>query len=262
MTPERGEWEKNLASIESLLTGLPHDVDLAVLPELSTSGYLYIERETLMPCAEVAGEGPLATLLQVYAKANSTAVIAGFPEVCGESGRIYNSAIAALPDGTFHIYRKSHLFYRESEVFEPGDSGFFTFPFRSLRIGMMICYDWRFPEAARSLALEGADIIAHPSNLVSKRQIWQPVLVTRAVENGVAIVTANREGIESVAGERLEFTGGSLIIDHSGEVLSRAEGSGAIITAEVSGHRSREVNRYNDIMMDRRPELYGRLTQK
>ena len=256
MTPVHGEVSENLERIETILSRDSLDADIVLFPELATAGYLYTSAEQLKPHAEVRGEGELATLLRKHAVSRGRAVIAGYPEYDPTSGRLYNSSIAVLPDGTDRNYRKSHLFYRESEVFSPGDTGFFTFLVAGISVGMMICYDWRFPEAARALALRGAEVILHPSNLVSPRTFWRPVMRSRAIENGVVVATANRSGSEVFAEESLHFTGGSLIIDQTGEVVAEAGEEDEILSHDIEIRSVREVNRHNDIWRDRRPDLY------
>lgn len=261
-SPQRGEKEKNLAEIIEQVESL--DADIVVLPELCTTGYFFLDRDELVPMAEEAGSGHLYTCLREVADRKSFAVIAGYTEIDPVRGRLYNSSVAILPGGGFHNYRKSHLFYRESEIFSYGDTGFGTFDYLGVRCGMMICYDWRFPEAARSLALQGAELILHPSNLVSSRSVWRPAMITRALENGVAIVTANRVGSETVGTETLTFTGGSMILGTRGEVLAEAGGEPTALTVDLTpeSNRSRGINPHNNIWEDRRPELYGKLTER
>jgi predicted amidohydrolase len=126
---------------------------------------------------------------------------------------------------------------------------------------MMICFDWVFPETARCLALEGAQIIAHPSNLVLE---WcQRAMFARSVENRVFTVTANRIGTEDRAGRKLTFTGASQIVSPSGEYLVRAPGTEehvAVAELDPAEADDKHVTELNDLWQDRRPELYRRLT--
>jgi predicted amidohydrolase len=125
----------------------------------------------------------------------------------------------------------------------------------------MVCFDWMFPEAARVLALEGADVIAHPSNLVL--QWCQQAMRIRALENGVYAVTTNRVGREHRAPRpELPFTGHSVIVDPLGELL--AEGSGdepALLeaTIDIAHARDKRVPSGNDRITERRPEVYQAL---
>ena len=123
----------------------------------------------------------------------------------------------------------------------------------------MICYDWRFPEAIRTLALAGADVVAHPSNLVVSASVWGPVMSTRAFENRVVCATANRFGVEVVGEESVAFTGESRIIQANGDVLAIADpAEERLLHADVDhiATRRKSFNDFNDIFADRRPDLY------
>ncbi|MEM1118224.1 MAG: nitrilase-related carbon-nitrogen hydrolase, partial [Bacteroidota bacterium] len=147
--------------------------------------------------------------------------------------------------------------------FTPGDSGFQVWTVtdrrrRSYRLGVMVCFDWFFPEAARTLALAGADVIAHPSNLVLPH--CPDAMRFRALENGVFTATANRIGTESNGREDLTFIGRSVLCGPDAQVLAEAPpDTEAVVSAEIDPHRAREtaLNRYNDRRTSRRPDLYG-----
>ena len=161
------------------------------------------------------------------------------------------------PDGRDLRYRKTHLFYKEKEIFLPGNSGFGVIKWAGARIGLAVCFDWFFPESFRTLALMGADIIAHCSNLVMP--YCQRADFTRALENRVYIATANRIGSEERSGERLSFTGGSVLVSPNGEyLLTLPSDSEAVQAADIDPALARQkgINHYNDALDDRRPELY------
>ncbi|MDB5034890.1 MAG: ramA 3 [Chlorobi bacterium] len=253
--PIHGGIEENIERIASLTEGVR--ADLLVIPELASTGYFFTERSALAGLAESPEDGRFCRFIRSMAVGRGMVVVAGFAELAGE--KLYNSALIALPDGSWSVYRKAHLFYKEKLVFEPGDSGFGVVEWNGVRIGTMICYDWRFPEAARALALAGADVIAHPSNLVAAASLWGPTMRTRALENKVIIVTANRCGAEEIGGEKLSFTGESRIISHNSTPLAMAgPDEETVITAEADplATRNKAFNAYNDIFADRRPELY------
>ena len=129
---------------------------------------------------------------------------------------------------------------------------------RSYRLGVMICFDWFFPESARTLALDGADVIAHPSNLVLPH--CPSAMPIRALENGVFTATANRVGDESNGRETLTFVGQSRICSPRAEVLATAPIEGeAVVRAEIDPRQARvtALNPYNDRVTDRRPSLYA-----
>lgn len=119
------------------------------------------------------------------------------------------------PGGITAVYRKVHLFYKERLWFSPGEEPFPVVDIGWTKVGLMICFDHLFPEAARTLSLAGAEVIAHPANLVLP-EYGQLTMRVRALENGVFTVTANRIGTEDRAGEPLRFTGESQIVSPKG----------------------------------------------
>jgi predicted amidohydrolase len=258
-TPEFGAVAHNLAQIGSLLKDV--ETDIILLPELCTTGYSFINREEALGPAE-GPEGETAAFFQQLATSHKAMVIAGFVEKSG--GKVYNAALSAQPGGELKVYRKSHLFYREKECFDAGDSGFFIVehPFKDCKVGVMVCNDWRYPEAARSLALLGADIIACPSNLVS--DVWRIAMPARALENKVYLAVANRCGTEirqlkDGSTQTLTFTGGSVLYNFTGEPIEQADKTGQrVITLEFDPllTRDKSFNAFNDLLKDRRPDLY------
>ena len=173
--PVRYDVWANVATVERLLAGVR--ADLLVLPELANSGYMYATAADLDPYAEPSdGSGHFLSALRQLAERTGGVIVTGFAER-GRAG-LYNSAAAVDADRVLQVYRKTHLFQDEQDPFLPGDTGFRIFEHRGVRIGMMVCFDWFFPEAARTLALRGAQIIAHPANLVLP---WcQTGMVTRS----------------------------------------------------------------------------------
>ncbi|MFH2055854.1 MAG: nitrilase-related carbon-nitrogen hydrolase [bacterium] len=253
-----GEAAANRASIESLLGDAKFD--LLVLPELCLSGYFMPSGERLRELATPFGEGETFEFFRKLARDRDGALVFGFPELDG--GAIFNSAAAVLPDGTSHNYRKVHLFDREKEWYDQADTGFSVFEFRGAKIGMMICFDWIFPEAARVLALMGADIIAHPSNLVL--HLCQDAMVTRAIENSVFTVTCNRTGSDRAGEEEIAFTGKSRIVSPDGQVLGEAGAADeklSLIDIDLSQARDKLLTPNNDLLADRRPEFYGSISK-
>jgi predicted amidohydrolase len=239
------------------------DADLIVLPELFSTGYFFIERGDLLPHSEGIADGESMRMLQAVADDSGAAIVTGFAERDGD--RLYNSAAIIRPNKPRDVYRKSHLFYREKDVFMAGDTGFRVFDCQDrkgeeYRLGVMICFDWYFPEATRALALAGADVIAHPSNLV--RKDCPRSMPIRALENHVFTATANRTGAETVGDETLTFIGQSLICDPGGEVLASAgKDEETIVYADIdpASARDRQITATNDLFGDRRPELYSAL---
>lgn len=233
------------------------DADLVVLPELATSGYVFGNRDEVMSVAESAWQGESPDMLADISARKDCSIVMGFPEIDGN--RLYNSAILLNPDGSRYIYRKTHLFYEEKLWFEPGNTGFVVYPAKmGVKVGMMICFDWIFPESARSLMLRGADIICHPSNLVLP---WcQQAMVTRSLENRVFTITANRTGRECNGERELHFTGMSQVIDPVGERLIQAPGTGDCLMStciHTNQAANKQINRHNDLLLDRRPDHYA-----
>jgi predicted amidohydrolase len=259
-TPFWGNKQQNLQRIKALLKGI--EADIIVLPELCTTGYSFLSKEEAFNEAEdLSGES--IELFRTLAIQSQSMIVAGFAEKEGDI--TYNSALIASPDGTIKAYRKSHLFYKEKLCFEPGNSGFFVIdhPLKDCRVGIMVCNDWRYPEAARSLALLGADLIACPSNLIST--LWGVAMPARALENKVYLAVANRCGtekrtIEDGIEQSLTFNGGSVIYDFSGAPLACAgKEEERVITVAIDPllTRDKSFNAINDLFRDRRPDLYN-----
>lgn len=260
--PIFGERTANLEGARRLLDSAVA-FDLLVLPELFSTGYLFLSRDEVDAAAEDA-DGPTVAFLRDAARHRGAWICAGFVERAGDAR--YNASALAGPGGELHVYRKVHLFDRETEVFDPGDRPFRAIPVRAggvdFRVGMMICFDWLFPESARCLALDGADVLLHPSNLVLP--FCQDAMPTRCLENRVFAVTANRSGEDVRGVERLAFTGASQITGPRGDVLVRAASAGEcveVVTIDPGRARDKRVTTRNDLLGSRRPDLYGDLAK-
>ncbi|MDZ7262212.1 MAG: acyltransferase [candidate division KSB1 bacterium] len=249
---EFGEKEKNLAKVIRLFQ--PHRADLLVLPELFSSGYVFTSKSELMELAESIPNGYTTTALAKLAREKNVHIVAGVAE--RHNGNIYNSAILVGPNGYLGSYRKAHLFDRELQWFTPGDQPFRIFDLGQARIGIMICFDWIFPEVARDLALKGADIICHPSNLILP--YCQKAMITRSIENAVYTITANRIGTEQRGEVILSFTGESQIVDPRGNILAKASDQEEIAIVNINPLKARNKNftEHNHLFRDRRTDLY------
>jgi len=257
-TPAFGEKEANLARIEALTENLAADV--VVLPELCTTGYFFQSRAEVSQVAEPLN-GPSGAFFKEISTRLNALVFAGFAESAGKN--LFNACLIAVPGQDLKSYRKTHLFYKEKYCFDPGDSGFFVVADKriDLKVGTMVCYDWRFPESSRVLALLGADLIVCPSNLVT--DAWRLVMPARAIENKVYLAVANRAGTEQRAGEELVFKGNSAIYGYNGQVLQSAGASAdTILYAEIEPAKTRNkaFNAINDVLGDRQPHHYRPLT--
>ncbi len=222
--------------------------DLLVLPELFNSGYNFRTRQEVAGVAERIPRGRTTQALMDFSKGDGTTVVAGIAERKGQN--YYNSAIVVKDGRYLGTYRKVHLFYNEKKFFEPGTE-LKVFG----RVGVMVCFDWYFPESARSLMLKGAEIIAHPSNLVLPH--CPESMKIRALENKVYTVTADRVGVE----RGLRFVGQSEIVNPRGEVVYRASATKeecVVRTIDLAMARNKAVTPKNNLLRDRVPEVYAR----
>lgn len=232
------------------------EADLVVLPELFNTGYQFASMREVEDLSEEIPGGYTSQKLIDLSGEKSVYIVAGLSEREGDT--FYNSAVFVGPLGFMGVYRKIHLFSEEKVWFSPGDKGFRVWETPFCRIGIMICFDWFFPESARTLALKGADIIAHPSNLVLPH--CPDAMVTRCLENRVFSVTANRTGSEARGGKApLEFIGKSEIVSPAGGILCRAETdteSFGLAEIDPLEARNKDINPFNNLFGDRRDGFY------
>lgn len=255
-SPEFGAVKRNLDFIAKRLEGVA--ADLVVLPELGNSGYLFVAQKEVASLAETV-PGPTTEFLHEVARKNDVHLVLGLPERDGD--RFYNSAVLVGPSGLIGSYRKVHLFYEEKRYFQPGNRGFPVFEFNGVKVGLLVCFDHLFPEAARALALQGAQLICHPSNLVlpTKAQLSTRV---RAMENRLFWVLCNRFGTEDRGDKRLTYTGESQVVDPDGQVLVGAPQAGealSVVEIDPAQALDKHVTRLNDLFEDRRPQVYQAL---
>ncbi len=237
---------------------------LVVFPECSLTGYCFRDLEEARPFAQTIPGPATENLSELCAHAEALAVF-GLLETDGRN--IYNAAVLVGPGGVIGSYRKIHLPYLGVDKFVSfGDRPFAVHAAGELNLGMNICYDAAFPEAARSLALQGADLIALPTN-------WPPgaecvsahAINTRAMENGVYFLAVNRVGQE----RGFAFIGGSRICGPDGSTLAGADHQEeAILYADIDPARARQKTAVRkpgehaiDRLADRRPEMYGELVK-
>jgi predicted amidohydrolase len=251
--PTFGEIEKNLDHAEALIGGAT--ADLLVLPELFNTGYLITSKEEIRAIAEEVPGGRTTQRLAAIAKKRNVHLVAGMAERSGE--QIFNAAVLVSPKGFVARYRKVHLFFEEKLWFDPGDGEFPVFDIGLCRVGIMVCFDWFFPESARILALKGAQVICHPSNLVLP--YCQTAMITRCLENRVFAVTCNRTGTEERGGKTLRYTGASQVVDTGGNILSRAgenEEVAVVVDIDPAKALDKQLNPHNNLFGDRRPGFY------
>lgn len=248
----------NLSRIEALLAETT--AELVVLPELCTSGYLFTERAEVEAVAEGAGTGPTAQRLSKLCQAKGLSLVYGYPEREGDT--LYNSAALITPAGVIGNYRKIHLFNTEQDFFAQGNLGFKVWSVNGINLGLMVCFDWFFPEAMRVLTLHQADIICHPANLVLP--YCQRAMVTRCLENAVFAITANRTGTETRGGQSFTYTGGSQIVDPQGAIITQASATAELVSVvEIDPRRARNkaIGLRNDRLRNRSPRDYELLTR-
>ena len=242
--------KENVAACLDLMDRL--QADLWVLPELFASGYNFKTKAEAARCAERVPDGPLCGILKAWTASRGCAVVAGLPEKAGS--RLYNSAV--LVEGPrVRLYRKTHLFGGEKRYFAPGDTGFWVAPVKGVSVGVMICFDWFFPESCRTLALKGAQVVAHSANLVLP---WGPEgMKIRSLENRVFSATANRVGTE----RGLRYIGQSQVVAPNGGLLARLgdhDVRACVVETDPWTAKDKKVHPANDLFKDRRPAFYKR----
>ncbi len=260
MDPQIGLVEENLSHCLDLLKEASQKaLDLVIFPECALTGYNFSDRaEALAISPPMPGFADEA--LASACRRHGIYTVVGSLERDGE--RLYNSALLIGPEGVVGKYRKTHLPCLGADRFvQPGDLGLNIFQTELGRIGILICFDIRLPEPCRVLALQGADIVALPTNWPSGAEANTHFIVrARAAENRVYVLAADRVGEE--LGTR--FIGRSQIADVTGQVLAEGSEDGEEwISACINPSRAREkrlVNRPGQYELDfwgsRRPELY------
>jgi predicted amidohydrolase len=257
--PRLGDVAGNLTRcLARLEQGAAAGCDLLVFPECAVSGYMLADAQTALRCAETI-PGPSTDALSEACARTGVHCVIGLLEREGETLR--NTAVLIGPDGLAGRYRKSHIACIGVDRFTvPGDDPYEVFETPVGRIGMQICYDWRFPEVARVLALQGADVIAHPTNSPSQaRELAEFITRARAAENAVFFLTANRCGDEG----GVSFFGWSQIVDPLGRRLDEAGDEEALLVADLDLDLARAKTKEPGdgpysvrLFADRRPELY------
>jgi beta-ureidopropionase len=256
--PAFGQKIENLNRILGFLDeAVQKEADLVVLPELCTTGYAFRSKAEAHSLSEKVPEGDTARLIGSFAKKHNILVVAGLCEK--NNGNLFNSAILAGPKGFISVYRKPHLFDKEKLWFSSGNGPISVWETPKARVGLMICFDWIFPEVIRILALKGAQIICHPSNLVLP--YCQQSLLGAAVQNKVFIITANRVGTE----HGLKFTGMSQILSPDMKILARSSKNKEevrIVKINPKDADSKNVTAHNNLWSDRRVDLYEPLLDR
>jgi len=217
--------------------------------------------------------GPTVERMQAVAEELGVAIVVPLFERQG-AGVYRNSAAVVDADGSLlGVYRKMHIpddpLYHEKYYFAPGDAGFRVFDTRFGRIGVLICWDQWYPEAARITSLMGAQVLFYPTAIgwhpaekeewgEAQADAWRTIQRSHAIANGVYVAAANRIGHEPEPGtDGIEFFGRSFIADPFGRVIAEAGGAPEILIAEVDPGRIEETRRNWPFLRDRRIDAYG-----
>ena len=264
MDSEIGNVELNRRKIvERIELAADRDADLTTFPECAITGYCFDSLDEAKPFAEPL-DGASAEAIAAVCNRTQTYVVAGFIERDG--AKFYNAAMLVGPGGVIGNYRKVHLpFLGVDRFLTPGDEPFRVFELPFGRLGINICYDASFPEAARALKLMGAELIVLPTNWPTGA--WRTaefIINTRACENHVNFAAVNRCGVE----RGWEFIGRSKVADVNGDTIAEAGREGEeMLVVEVDlpeANNNRIVNvagSYEiDRLADRRPEFYRIVT--
>ncbi|MBM2825266.1 MAG: Nitrilase/cyanide hydratase and apolipoprotein N-acyltransferase [Dehalococcoidales bacterium] len=254
-----------LALLETCSSASPR---IICLPELFSTPYFAVsEAPERFELAETI-PGPTTDTLGQMARQLHAYIAGSIFESDQLEGSYYNCAFLIAPEGTVvGKYRKVHCpfvnhggrYLNEKYYFHPGNLGFPVFPLDETKAGMLICYDRSFPEAWRCLTVKGAELVLLPTTSSGWRsESWEFGLRTKALENNVFILAANRVGKETFYREGFPpFYGSSLIIGPLGNILAKADAeSEQVISAELDFEEMAESKRRNDFLRDWRPEAY------
>jgi N-carbamoylputrescine amidase len=273
--------EINLAySISQIENAGKQHADLVVLPELHLDHYFCQSEDTA--CFDLAQPipGPACETLAEVAKANKVVIVSTIFEKRAP-GLYHNTAVVFDKDGSIAgTFRKMHIpddpgFY-EKFYFTPGDLGFTPIETSIGKLGVLICWDQWYPEAARLMALAGAELLIYPTAIgwdpvddaaekLRQRDAWITVQRAHAVANGIPVVSCNRIGYEAAPDDAggIQFWGNSFIAGPQGEILTSAdENQDVLLFANLDLQRSEDVRRIWPFLRDRRIEGYADLTRR
>ena len=267
------EIDENISKAKKIIKDAANkDANIILLQELFQTPYFCIEydEEIFRLAKPFKNNVLLNEMAEISKKLNVVLPISYFEK---ENNAYFNSIAVIDSDGTIlGNYRKSHIpdgaGYLEKYYFNPGDTGFKVWKTKFGNIGIGICWDQWFPEAARIMALKGADILFYPTAIgdeprmsqYDSSQAWQRVMQGHAAANVMPVVASNRIGFESVKGQTNGFYGRSFICDRTGKILSEASrDKEEIITAEIDTEEDHLFRRNWGLFRDRRVDLYKEL---
>ena len=263
----------NIARAEALVhRAADEGAQIILLQELFETPYFCIdEQDEHFDLAHPIDEQPTIQRMQAIAKERELVLPVSFFERAGHAH--YNAVAIVDADGSIvGHYRKSHIpdspAYEEKFYFSPGDTGFRAIDTRYARIGVGICWDLWFPEAARAMVLKGAELLFYPTAIgsevmspeIDSKDHWQTVMRGHSAANIVPVIASNRIGKESSKEVEMEFYGSSFIADHKGAIIESADRkTESVLTAKIDLDEVRLYRRSWGVFRDRRPDLYGSL---
>ncbi len=251
--PVFGNIDKNIDRLDSFLDEAKN-ADLIVLPELVSTGYNFSTRAEALACAEDLKSSRFLEFLHAKAKQHNTFIFSGINEKVKD--KLFNTTVLVGQNGYVGKYQKIHLFMNEKDIFETGAAGLPVFDLGFAKVAMLICFDYYFPEIWRIVGMKGADIVCHPSNLLTQNA--HKTLPAQAFMNKLFVITSNRIGTE----RGLRFNGTSFITDPQGDVLIKASENKEevnIIEFDPLQSRDKYVTPRNHAYNDRHPDLYSGL---
>lgn len=268
--------QKSLSGIREAIT---KNCDLVLLPELHTSLYFCIEEDKRHFELAESIPGPTTERLCEQTRQSDIVVVASLFEKTGDD-TYYNTAVVIDHGEIIGRYRKMHIpydpGYYEKFYFTPGDQGFKPIQTSVGTLGVLVCWDQWFPEAARSMSLAGADILLYPSAIgwdprdtptEQSRQLdsWITIQRSHAIANQIPVISSNRIGTEISPSDKTihdVFWGSSFITGAQGEILAQAStDKSTVIVADISLDRSRELREIWPFNRDRRTDAYQKLTE-
>ncbi len=269
--PLGGDIDSNIARVSDLVREAAGKGAKVILPpELFEGPYFcQVQHERFFAAAKPVSEHKAVQAMQALAAELKVYIPTSFFEADGPH---YYNTLAMIDDSgkVMGTYRKSHIpdgpGYTEKFYFRPGNTGFKVWPTKYGTVGVGICWDQWYPETARAMMLMGADVLFFPTAIgdepaaeeLDTSRLWRRAMIGHAVSNVVPVVAANRIGSE----DAMSFYGHSFITDERGDFLAAfGAGETGVLTAEIDLARVRQHRAAFGFFRDRRPELYGRLTQ-
>jgi N-carbamoylputrescine amidase len=265
-------------AVERIRQASQKGADIICLPELFRSQYFCQRCDPALFDLAESIPGPSTDRLSQVAKTLGKVIVASLFER-RSAGLYHNTAVVLDADGSLlGFYRKMHIpddpLYYEKYYFTPGDLGFKTFATRFGRIGVLVCWDQWFPEAARLTALEGAQLLVYPTAIgwhprekaefgTAQHQAWETIQRSHAIANGVYVAAINRVGHEGSVDAGLDFWGASFVSDPFGTLLSKgSHDREEVIVASCDPAKMEDIRRNWPFLRDRRIDAYGNITKR